>query len=256
MTTKQPILSIRNLHAGIEGKKILKGISLDIYPGELHAIMGPNGSGKSTLAQVIAGHPAYEVYEGEIWYQGENLLELEPEERAQKGIFLAFQAPVEIPGVPLVEFLRTAINEVRKARGLDPVNTMEFLNRLKELARELLGSEELIYRGVNEGFSGGEKKRNEILQMHMLEPTLAILDEIDSGLDIDALKLVAKHINQMRTPERAFLLITHYYRILDHVKPDKVHILMDGQLVRSGDYNLALQVEEKGYDWVRQAATA
>ncbi len=252
----KPLVEIRNLRAGIDGKEILKGINLTINSGETHAIMGPNGSGKSTLAQVIAGHPAYEVYEGEVLFEGENILELEPEERAQKGIFLAFQAPVEIPGVPLLEFLKTALNELREARGQEPVDTMSFLSKTRELAKEIIGKEEVIYRGVNEGFSGGERKRNEILQMRLLEPKFAVLDEIDSGLDIDALKLVAKHINEMRNPERAFLLITHYYRILEHVKPEKVHILYDGKIVRSGDYNLALEVEEKGYDWLLESVKA
>ncbi len=252
----KPLLEIRNLRAGIDGKEILKGIDLQINAGEIHAIMGPNGSGKSTLAQVIAGHPSYEVYEGEILFEGDNILELEPEERAQKGIFLAFQAPVEIPGVPLLEFLKTALNELRESRGEEPVDTMTFLNKVRGLAKEIIGKEDVIYRGVNEGFSGGERKRNEILQMRLLEPRFAVLDEIDSGLDIDALKLVAKHINEMRNPERAFLLITHYYRILEHVKPDVVHVLYDGKIVRSGDYNLALEVEEKGYDWLLETANA
>jgi len=250
------LLEIRNLRAGINGKEILKGINLQVNAGEVHAIMGPNGSGKSTLAQVVAGHPAYEVYEGEILFDGENIVELEPEERAHKGIFLAFQSPVEIPGVPLLEFLKTALNELRAARGLEPIDTMTFLNRVRELAREIIGKEDVIYRGVNEGFSGGERKRNEILQMRLFEPRFAVLDEIDSGLDIDALRLVAKHINEMRSPERAFLLITHYYRILEHVKPDVVHVLYNGKIIRSGDYNLALEVEEKGYDWLLETTNA
>ncbi len=249
------MLEIKDLTTRIGGSEILRGLSLAVRKGEVHAIMGPNGSGKSTLAQVVAGHEDYEVTGGTVSYDGQDLLELSPEERAREGIFLGFQYPVEIPGVNNAYLLKAAVNAKRKHQGLDEVDAFEFL----KLAREkmaLLGMDpKFLNRGVNEGFSGGEKKRNEILQMAMLEPRLAILDETDSGLDIDALKAVAEGVNALRNPERAIILVTHYQRLLDYVEPDYVHVLSDGKIVRSGDKTLALELEERGYDWLREAAT-
>jgi len=248
------MLEINNLKSRIGDTEILRGLSLSVNAGEVHAIMGPNGSGKSTLAQVIAGHPDYVVTGGEVTYKGRDLLGLEPEERAREGIFLGFQYPVEIPGVNNAYLLKAAVNAKRKHQGLGEVDAFEFL----KLAREkmaLLGMDpKFLNRGVNEGFSGGEKKRNEILQMAMLEPSLAILDETDSGLDIDALKAVAGGVNSLRAPDRAIVLVTHYQRLLDYIEPDFVHVLSEGRIVRSGDKSLAFELEEKGYDWVREAA--
>src|SRR6266446_2945968 len=244
------MLEIRNLHAGVEGKKILKGVNLTINPGEVHAVMGPNGSGKSTLAQILAGREGYEVTEGEVLYEGRDLLELEPEERAREGLFLAFQYPVEIPGVNSTYFLKAALNEVRKHRGLPELDAMEFLALVKEKMKILELREDFLKRPVNEGFSGGEKKRNEIFQMAVLEPKLAILDETDSGLDIDALKIVAAGVNRLKRPDNAQLVITHYQRLLDYIIPDFVHVLFDGRIVRSGGKELALELEQRGYDWV------
>jgi Fe-S cluster assembly ATP-binding protein len=252
MTT--PILEIKDLHVSVDGTEILHGLSLAINAGEVHAIMGTNGSGKSTLTKVIAGHPDYEVTQGDVLYKGESILEDEPEERAQKGIFLAFQYPVEIPGVSNLYFLRSALNSIRKAHGEEEISGAEFLERVKEKARIVDIDQGLLNRSVNEGFSGGEKKRNEIFQLEMLEPELAILDETDSGLDIDALKTVAKGVNNMRSPERAFLLVTHYQRLLNYIEPDKVHVLLDGRIVKSGDKELALELEDKGYSWIEEQA--
>lgn len=244
------MLEIRNLHAGVEGKQILKGIDLTINPGEVHAVMGPNGSGKSTLAQILAGRDGYEVTEGEVLYLGKNLLELDPEERAREGLFLAFQYPVEIPGVNSTYFLKSALNEIRKHKGLPELDAMEFLAVVKERMKLLDLKPDLLKRSVNEGFSGGEKKRNEIFQMAVLEPKLAVLDETDSGLDIDALKIVANGVNKLKRPDNAQLIITHYQRLLNYIVPDQVHVLWDGRIVRSGDKELALELEEKGYDWI------
>jgi len=245
------ILRIENLKVVIDGKEILKGLNLTINSGEVHAIMGPNGTGKSTLANVLAGKPGYEVIEGEIYFLGKNLLELEPEERAREGLFLAFQYPVEIPGVTNANFMKTAVNEIRKHRQLEPLDAFDFLQMMKEKAA-LVGLEaSYLNRNVNEGFSGGEKKRNEIFQLAMLEPTLAILDETDSGLDIDALKIVANGVNSLRTPERSFLVITHYQRLLNYLTPDYVHVMYDGKIVLSGGRELALELESKGYDWLK-----
>jgi Fe-S cluster assembly ATP-binding protein len=250
------MLEIRNLKAGIDGKQILNGLDLSVGAGEVHAIMGPNGSGKSTLAQVIAGHADYEVTDGRVEYFGKDLLELEPEERAREGIFLGFQYPVEIPGVNNAYLLKAALNARRKHQGETEIDAFEFLKLAREKMAVLGMDPSFLNRGVNEGFSGGEKKRNEILQMVMLEPRLAILDETDSGLDIDALKTVANGINAMRDPERAIVLVTHYQRLLDYVQPDFVHVLSGGRIARSGDKSLALELEEKGYEWVREAANA
>lgn len=247
----KPLLVIRNLRVAIEGKEILRGVDLEVRTGEVHAIMGPNGSGKSTLAAVLAGREEYEVLEGEILFDGQNLLEMEPEERARAGLFLAFQYPVEIPGVTMATFLRTALNEIRKARGQEPLDPMEFLKIARERMQWVGIEPEFLQRGVNEGFSGGEKKRNEIFQLLLLEPRLAILDETDSGLDIDALKIVASGVNRMRSPERAFVVITHYQRLLNYIVPDFVHVLYEGRIVRSGGKELALELEERGYDWLR-----
>ena len=245
------MLQIRNLHAAIADKEILKGINLEIKKGEIHAIMGPNGSGKSTLSSVLVGNPNYEVTEGEVLFEGQDLLELEPEERAHLGLFMSFQYPVEIPGVSMVNFMRAALNEKRKAQGLDPIPAAEFLKLMKQ-KRELVELDnKLASRSVNEGFSGGEKKRNEIFQMAMLEPKLAILDETDSGLDIDALRIVATGVNELRSPENATIVITHYQRLLDYIRPDYVHVLYKGRIVRSGGPELALELEEKGYDWIK-----
>jgi len=250
------MLEISNLHCRIGDSEILRGLSLSVNAGEVHAIMGPNGSGKSTLAQVIAGHQDYEVTAGAVTYEGKDLLDLEPEERAREGIFLGFQYPVEIPGVNNAYLLKTAVNAKRKHQGLGEVDAFEFLKLAREKMAELGMDPKFLNRGVNEGFSGGEKKRNEILQMAMLEPKLAILDETDSGLDIDALKAVAEGVNSLRDPDRAIVLVTHYQRLLDYVQPDFVHVLSEGQIVRSGDKSLALELEAKGYDWVREAASA
>lgn len=246
------MLKIENLHASIGDKEILKGINLTVGKGEVHAIMGPNGSGKSTLSSVLVGHPAYEVTEGSVTFEGEDILELEPEERAHRGLFLSFQYPVEIPGVSMVNFMRAALNERRKAAGLDPLPAAEFLKLMKQ-KRELVELDnKLASRSVNEGFSGGEKKRNEIFQMAMLEPKLAILDETDSGLDIDALRIVAKGVNELRSPESSTIVITHYQRLLDYIRPDFVHVLYKGRIVRSGGPELALELEERGYDWIKE----
>lgn len=248
------MLEIKNLHVSIEDKKILNGIDLKINPGEVHAIMGPNGSGKSTLASVLAGREEFEVTEGTITYQGEDLLDLEVDERAQKGIFLAFQYPVEIPGVSTSNFLKSIVNSMRKANGLEELNAIDMLKLMKEKIHQLGMSESFMKRSLNEGFSGGEKKRNEILQMSLLEPTLSILDETDSGLDIDALKVVADGVNRLRSPERSFIVVTHYQRLLNYIVPDFVHILYKGRIVKSGDKNLALKLEEQGYDWIKEEA--
>ena len=250
------MLEIQNLHATAGGKEILKGISLSVKAGEVHAIMGPNGSGKSTLAQVIAGHPAYVVTEGEIIYEGQNILEMEPEERAQAGIFLAFQYPVEIPGVSNAYFLRAAYNEMRKAHGQEELDPMDFMDLLEEKLKIVEWGPEIMSRAVNSGFSGGEKKRNEILQMAVLEPKLAVLDETDSGLDIDALRIVAAGVNRLRRPDNATIVVTHYQRMLNYIVPDFVHVLAGGRIVKSGGKELALELEARGYEWVDQAAEA
>jgi Fe-S cluster assembly ATP-binding protein len=250
------MLEIENLNATVGGAAILKGLTLTVKAGEVHAIMGPNGSGKSTLAQVIAGHEDYVVTDGSVRFDGEDLLELAPEERARVGIFLGFQYPVEIPGVNNAYLLKAAINAKRRHQGEDEVDAFDFLQLAREKMKDLDMDPAFLNRGVNEGFSGGEKKRNEILQLTILEPRLAILDETDSGLDIDALKAVAKGVNAMRSPDRAIILVTHYQRLLDYVEPDYVHVLSEGRIARSGDKSLALQLEEKGYDWVREAAHA
>jgi len=249
-------LQLNNLHVAIGGKEILKGIDLTVNPGEVHAIMGPNGSGKSTLARVLAGRDEYEVTSGTILFLGNDLLELEAEERAREGLFLAFQYPVEIPGVSNTYFLRTALNAIRTHRGEDPVDAMDFLALVRDKAKLLKLDESLLKRPVNHGFSGGEKKRNEIFHMAVLEPRLAILDETDSGLDIDALKIVADGVNSLRSPDRAFVVITHYQRLLNYIQPDFVHVLMDGKIVRSGGRELALQLEDQGYEWLETAPAA
>ena len=247
------MFEVRNLHVtvGEDHTEILKGINLKVKAGEVHAIMGPNGSGKSTLARVLAGHPAYKVTAGQVTYQGKNLLEMEPDERACDGVFMAFQYPVEIPGISNAYFLRAALNSIRKSRGLEEIDAADFLDLLKEKLKRVEMDSNFIHRPVNEGFSGGEKKRNEILQMAVLEPQLAILDETDSGLDIDALRIVASGVNKLRSPERATILVTHYQRILNYIQPDFVHILLDGRIAKSGAKDLALKLEEEGYDWVR-----
>jgi len=251
------MLEIKNLHVNVEDQEILKGLNLTVNAGEVHSIMGPNGSGKSTLAQVLAGRDSYEVTEGEIIFEGKDLLELAPEERACEGIFMAIQYPVEIPGVANTYLLREALNSVRKYRGQEPLKHIEFAKYAKEKIKVMQISDNLLKRAVNEGFSGGEKKRNEIFQMQILEPKLAILDETDSGLDIDALKVVAQGVNALRSPERAFIVITHYQRLLDYIVPDFVHVLVDGKIVKSGGKELALELEEKGYGgWVEQEKTA
>jgi Fe-S cluster assembly ATP-binding protein len=246
----QPILEIKNLHAGVEGKQILKGIDLVIRPGEVHAVMGPNGSGKSTLAAILAGREGYDVNEGQVLYNEKDLLDLAPEERAREGLFLAFQYPIEIPGVNSTYFLKSAYNEIRKHNGQAELDAMEFLTLVKEKMKLLELNEDLLRRSVNEGFSGGEKKRNEIFQMAVLEPKLAILDETDSGLDIDALKIVSSGVNKLRRDDNAQLVITHYQRLLNYIVPDFVHVLFDGRIVRTGDKQLAFDLEEKGYDWI------
>jgi Fe-S cluster assembly ATP-binding protein len=249
------MLTIKNLHASVEGKPILKGIDLIINAGEVHAVMGPNGSGKSTLASVLSGRDEYEVNKGEILYEGKNLLAMAPEERAWAGIFLAFQYPVEIPGVSVTNFLKAALNEKRKAKGLEPIAPNEFLALMKKNLALMDMDNSMIKRSLNEGFSGGEKKRNEIFQMLLLEPTLCILDETDSGLDIDALKVVANGVNAMRAKDRSFLVITHYQRLLDYIVPDFVHVLSNGKIVKSGGKELAFELEEKGYDWLKETTT-
>ncbi|HZX26809.1 MAG TPA: Fe-S cluster assembly ATPase SufC [Telluria sp.] len=250
------MLKITNLQATVDRKPILRGLDLIVHPGEVHAIMGPNGSGKSTLAQVLAGRDSYEVTGGEVLFEGRDLLPLAPEERARAGIFLGFQYPVEIPGVSNVHLLKTAVNNVRRHRGLPELDAMDFLKLIKDKMKQMEMREELLYRAVNEGFSGGEKKRNEVLQMALLEPKLAILDETDSGLDIDALQLVAKGINALRSPERAMILVTHYQRLLDYVVPDYVHVLSQGRIVRSAGKELALELEARGYGWLDAAPAA
>jgi len=247
------MLEINNLHANAAGNKILKGINLTVSAGEVHAIMGPNGSGKSTLAQVLAGRESYEVTEGEVLFEGRDLLEMAPEERACAGVFLAFQYPVEIPGVSNMYFLKAGLNSIRKSRGLEELDAMDFLALIRERMKILQMDESLMTRPVNEGFSGGEKKRNEIFQMAVLDPKLAILDETDSGLDIDALKTVAKGVNDLRSKDRAIIVVTHYQRLLDYIVPDAVHVLFDGRLVRSGGKELALELEKKGYSWIEEA---
>jgi len=253
----QPILEIRDLSAGVEQKQILNGINLSINVGEVHAIMGPNGSGKSTLAAVLAGREGYDVTSGQVLYKGRDLLDLDPEERAREGLFLAFQYPVEIPGVNSTIFLKAALNEIRKHHGQTELDAMEFLTLVKEKMKLLELNQDLLGRSVNEGFSGGEKKRNEIFQMAVLDPTLAVLDETDSGLDIDALKIVSNGVNKLRRPHNAQLVITHYQRLLNYIVPDFVHVLVNGHIVRTGDKRLALELEEKGYDWlVKEPVTA
>jgi len=245
------MLKIKNLHASIDGKAILKGLNLEINPGEVHAIMGPTGAGKSTLASVLAGHESYEITEGEILFEGKDLTALPIEDRAREGLFLAFQYPVEIPGVSNVNFLKTALNEIREYAGLKPLSAKDFLQLVKEKSALVELDSSLATRSVNEGFSGGEKKRNEIFQMAMLNPKLAILDETDSGLDIDALRIVASGVNALKTKENATLVITHYQRLLDYIVPDFVHVLFDGRIVKTGGKDLALELEEKGYDWIK-----
>lgn len=248
------MLKIRNLHATVEDKAILKGLSLEIKPGEVHAIMGPNGSGKSTLSNIIAGNDNYVITEGSIEYQGKDLLELDVAERAAAGIFLGFQYPVEIAGVSNVQFIKTAVNSVRKANGLEELDAMNFMKVLRQKMQVLKMDQKFMKRGVNEGFSGGEKKRNEMLQMMMLEPSLCILDETDSGLDIDALQVVAESANHMRDEKRSFIVITHYQRLLNYIKPDYVHVLSDGKIIRSGDESLSHELEAKGYSWISETA--
>ena len=250
------MLEIKNLHANINGKEILKGLSLSVKAGEVHAIMGPNGSGKSTLSSVITGNPVFEVTHGEINFNGKDLLDLAPEARANEGIFLSFQYPVEIPGVSMVNFMRSALNEQRKYRQLPPISATDFLRLMREKKELVEMDNKLANRSVNEGFSGGEKKKNEIFQMAMLEPKLAILDETDSGLDIDALRIVANGVNKLKTPENATIVITHYQRLLDYIVPDFVHVLYNGRIVLSGTKELALELEEKGYDWIKQDVDA
>lgn len=245
------LLEIKNLHASINGNEILKGINLKVNPGEVHAIMGPNGSGKSTLAQVLAGREEFEVTEGEVIYNGKNLLELAPEDRAREGVFLAFQYPVEIPGVSNTNLLKTALNEIRKYRGEEELDAMEFLSLLKEKSKLVELDPKFMSRAVNEGFSGGEKKRNEIFQMAVLNPVLSLLDETDSGLDIDALKIVANGVNKLKSEDKSVIVVTHYQRLLNYIIPDYVHVLYNGKIVKSGGKELAFELEEKGYDWVK-----
>ncbi len=250
------MLKIKELHASVDDKNILKGISLEVNPGEVHAIMGPNGSGKSTLASVIAGKDEFKITKGEITLNGDDITELAPEERAHKGIFLSFQYPVEIPGVTVTNFIKTAINETRKAKGLDNMPASEMLKKIKEIADLLEIDRKFLSRSLNEGFSGGEKKRNEIFQLAMMDPKLAILDETDSGLDIDALKIVANGVNKLRNKDNAVIIITHYQRLLDYIVPDYVHVILDGKIVKSGDKELAHALEERGYDWIKEEVKA
>ena len=250
------MLTIKNLHASVEGNDILKGINLEVNPGEVHAIMGPNGSGKSTLSNVIAGREDYEVSKGTIDFLGQDLLDLSPEERAHAGIFLSFQYPVEIPGVTVSNFIKTALNETRKARDLQPLDAKDLLKKMREKMELLEMNKGFLSRSLNDGFSGGEKKRNEIFQMAMMEPRLAILDETDSGLDIDALRIVANGVNKLRSKDNAIVVITHYQRLLDYIVPDFVHVLYNGKIIKSGDKSLALELEQKGYDWVKKEAVA
>lgn len=250
--TGEALLTIKNLHANVNGKEILKGLDLTVRQGEIHAIMGPNGAGKSTLASVLTGNPAFEVTHGSVTFYGKDLLELSPEQRANEGIFLSFQYPVEIPGVSMVNFMRTAINEQRKYRGLDQISATDFLRLMREKKELVEMDNKLANRSVNEGFSGGEKKRNEIFQMAMLDPSLSILDETDSGLDIDALRIVANGVNKLKRPDNASIVITHYQRLLDYIIPDFVHVLYDGKIVKSGTKDLAFELEERGYDWIKQ----
>ena len=250
------MLTIKNLKASVENKEILQGLNLNVNPGEVHAIMGPNGSGKSTLANVLAGKSEYVVTDGEILFDGENISELSPEDRARKGLFLAFQYPIEIPGVSNANFLKTALNEVRKSKGLQPLDSKDFLVLMKEKMKLVEMDKTMTQRSVNEGFSGGEKKRNEVFQMAMLEPRLCIMDETDSGLDIDALRIVANGVNALRNKERSFVVITHYQRLLDYIVPDFVHVLYKGAIVKTGGKELALELEEKGYDWIKEEVTA
>ena len=246
------MLSIKNLHAKIDDKEILRGINLKVKPGEIHAIMGPNGSGKSTLASVLAGHEMFEVNEGEVVFNGKEILDMAPEDRAREGLFLSFQYPVEIPGVSMVNFLRTSLNEIRKYRGMEPISASDFLKLMREKKKLVDIDSKLTHRSVNEGFSGGEKKKNEIFQMVMLEPKLAILDETDSGLDIDALRTVANGVNMWKRPDNATILITHYQRLLDYIVPDFVHVLYRGRIVKTGGKELAHELEDKGYDWIKK----
>jgi Fe-S cluster assembly ATP-binding protein len=250
------MLEIKNLHVSVEGNPILRGVDLTVNAGEVHAVMGPNGSGKSTLAQALAGHPAYEVTAGEVYYEGRDLLAMEPEERAQAGVFLAFQYPVEIPGVTNAYFLRSAYNELRKARGEEEVDPLEFLQIMEDRLKFVDMDDSMLNRSVNAGFSGGEKKRNEILQMAVLQPKLAILDETDSGLDIDALRVVAHGVNQLKRPDNATIVVTHYQRLLNYIVPDRVHVLVAGRIVKSGGKELALELEARGYDWVTEPQPA
>ncbi len=250
------MLSIKNLHAGVEEKEILKGLNLEVKPGEVHAIMGPNGAGKSSLASVLSGRPNYHVTGGSVTLDGKDLLEMSPEDRAREGVFLAFQYPIEIPGVSNINFLKTAMNEVRAYKGLEPMTAKEFLALSKEKQKLVEFDAKLVNRSLNEGFSGGEKKRNEIFQLAMLEPKLAILDETDSGLDIDALRIVSRGVNKLRNENNAFIMITHYQRLLDYIVPDFVHVLSDGKIVKTGGKELALELEEKGYDWIKEEAVS
>lgn len=250
------MLSIKDLHAGVEEKEILKGLNLEVKPGEVHAIMGPNGAGKSSLASVLSGRPNYHVTGGSVTLDGKDLLDMSPEDRAREGVFLAFQYPIEIPGVSNINFLKTAMNEVRAYKGLEPMTAKEFLAMSKEKQKLVEFDAKLVNRSLNEGFSGGEKKRNEIFQLAMLEPKLAILDETDSGLDIDALRIVSRGVNKLRNDKNAFILITHYQRLLDYIIPDFVHVLSDGKIVKTGGKELALELEEKGYDWIKEEAVS
>lgn len=245
------MLEIKNLHASVNGKEILKGVDLTINDGEIHALMGTNGAGKSTLSNIIVGHPAYEVTEGSITFNGQDLLAMKPEERAHAGIFLSFQQPIEIPGVSMTNFLRTAVNERRKYLGLEPLKSTDFLKQMREKRKLVELDSKLVNRSVNEGFSGGEKKRNEIFQMAMLEPTFCILDETDSGLDVDALRIVAEGFNRLKDDKTSAIIITHYQRLLDYIRPDKVHVLLNGRIVKTGDASLAKEIEERGFDWIK-----
>ncbi len=245
------MLEIKNLHASVNGKEILKGVDLTINDGEIHALMGTNGAGKSTLSNIIVGHPAYEVTEGSITFNGQDLLAMKPEERAHAGIFLSFQQPIEIPGVSMTNFLRTAVNERRKYLGLEPLKSTDFLKQMREKRKLVELDSKLVNRSVNEGFSGGEKKRNEIFQMAMLEPTFCILDETDSGLDVDALRIVAEGFNRLKDDKTSAIIITHYQRLLDYIRPDKVHVLLNGRIVKTGDASLAKEIEDRGFDWIK-----